>query len=310
MFSSYIPHNNIFISNNIYILKAIYFIIIGNFIFNLCRWIVTRKRYKSITHIPQFYPPNNYDVAEMSFISSLNRNDMITKIITGLIIQLANKKLININKQDNTIIISNLNVSKDKTDMTKNQAVVYNKLFEEKNIVEINKDYHFFYIFKAIQNNLGNDFENLIYDSADKTIKTKMFRWIICDFVLFLIINLVFPNISINLMVLKILSAMSFLALSIITLFTKNKTVEGNALKMQTTNFINFIKESDNNKIQQITKDNPAYPYDILPYAYLYNYHKTWIKRCKNYLNQEYVDTIITLNKIILSGNWHFGDNL
>lgn len=60
------------------------------------------------------------------------------------------------------------------------------------------------------------------------------------------------------------------------------KTQYGEKIKSQVAGFRKFLVKVEKDKLETLVMENPSYFYDILPYTYVLNISKKWIKKFEN----------------------------
>ena len=159
------------------------------------------------------------------------------------------------------------------------EKFVYDKLFEFSDEIILSEHKTFYQIFSQVANELEDRFGEKINDMEAK--KQRYFTIIITILSLFItilsytIIEDLSPRLS-------FLYYLSFLCIPINVLFIiimARKTDYGEVVSAQIEGFRNFLLTAEKEQLEDLVAKNPHYFYNILPYTYVLNISKKWIRK-------------------------------
>ncbi len=115
--------------------------------------------------------------------------------------------------------------------------------------------------------------------SFRKTYRKRLIKYIIVQCIIFLITSIAMHevNIVVTACFYIVYNCYHLLASSVIKRTEKGKEIYGKVL-----GFRNFIKTAEYDRLQWLTKENPNYFYEVLPYAYSFGLVDHWSKHFKN----------------------------
>lgn len=166
--------------------------------------------------------------------------------------------------------------------LTDLELVVYNRLFEKKDVVILSEHKTFYKAFNDVEKELKRKLKDLIDDkNATKKMTQSIFITIlvlILSLVSYCIVEDMDPN-------WKIIYNMSFACIFINIYFTiimKRKTQYGEEIIAKVKGFKNFLETAEKDKLEALVLEDPSYFYNILPYTYVLNISKKWIEKFEN----------------------------
>lgn len=166
--------------------------------------------------------------------------------------------------------------------LSKLERIVYDRLFESNDVIVISEHYTLYKAFNDIESQLDSSIKDMIFD---KVATKKMISSIIIT-VLVIILNLIgyflIEDMSPNWNILYKVSSICIFINIFFTIFMKRKTEYGEKIKAQVYGFRDFLLKVEKNKLEELVSQNPQYFYDILPYTYVLNISKTWIRKFEN----------------------------
>lgn len=137
-------------------------------VFAVVSFILWLKNGKDLDKVPEtveFYPPENLDAAEIGYLYKQNTG---RKLAVALIIELASKGFVKIieskDKKKQTIIKTKTNEFDNRTKMSSNEQLVYNKLFADSDEVVLSENKSFYEVFNQIYKNVSDSFDDKIND--------------------------------------------------------------------------------------------------------------------------------------------------
>lgn len=159
------------------------------------------------------------------------------------------------------------------------EKIVYDILFENKDEIIVSEHKTLYKAFNNIEALLETKVKDLV---IDKTATSKMISSIFIT-ILVLVLHLVGYYLIEDMdPSWGILYSISFISIFINLFFTvvmKRKTDYGEEIIAQIYGFRDFLIKVEKPKLEELVSQNPQYFYDILPYTYVLNVSKTWIKK-------------------------------
>ena len=266
-----------------YISLIISIIILGITIWHFIRWLKYGKDFPKRVETVEFYPPENYDAAEIGYIYGKQANKKLT---IALIIQLASKGYIKIDdlktKKDN-IQITNLvpkNESSNNLEpLSKLEKKVYDRLFTKEDVIILSKHKTFYKVFDDVEEALDKKFKDLLNDkvASNKFIKSIFITIIV--FILSLVSYFVIEDLDPNLSIFYNLSFLCILINIFLTIIMKRKTKYAQEIIAKVKGFRNFLITAEKENLEALVNENPNYFYNILPYTYVLGVSKKWISK-------------------------------
>ena len=163
--------------------------------------------------------------------------------------------------------------------MTKIERIVYDRLFEVDNVIKISEHKTLYLAFSEVANELAYSFKNKVHDEkSTNQLAGSIFRNIlivILSVISYKAVEDLDPS-------LRILYTLSFICIFInlfFTVFMKRKTEYGEIITARVKGFRNFLMTVEKEKLEELVSENPSYFYNILPYTYVLNISKKWIKK-------------------------------
>lgn len=166
--------------------------------------------------------------------------------------------------------------------LTSMEKIVYDKLFEDKDIIILSEHKTLYRAFDDIEYELRNSFKDKVHDQkANNKFLGAIFRTIII--VILNIISYKFiEDLDPNLKIFYILSFICIFINLFFTIFMKRKTEYGEVITARVKGFRHFLVTVEKPKLEALVAENPDYFYNILPYTYAMNISKKWIKKFEN----------------------------
>lgn len=166
--------------------------------------------------------------------------------------------------------------------MSKLEAIVYDRLFKSNNIVIISEHKTLYQAFNDVEYELKTSTKNLVIDkTATKKMISSIFITVLVFALHFIGYSLV-EDMSPNWSILYNISFICIFVNIFFTIFMKRKTEYGEEIKARVYGFREFLLKVEKNKLEELVSQNPQYFYDILPYTYVLNISKTWIRKFEN----------------------------
>ena len=242
----------------------------------------------------EFYAPDSYDAASIGYIY---KKDSGRKLAIALIVELASKGYIKIDEEDEKkddnvdygkkIIVTN-QVDINKVEMTSNERIIFDKLFENGNKNVLSDDNSFYKVFDKLTKNLQKELDNIIDDVRSYK---KMFFTSILFYMQTIYLTISFTSlddINLGLKIIYFVSLISVVITFILVLLMKRKSPYGEELMARIKGFKNYMKTAEKDEINDQAEKHPNYFYDILPYAYVLGVSSEWIERFEKIPEPQY----------------------
>ena len=163
--------------------------------------------------------------------------------------------------------------------LTSLEQLVYNRLFEKDNVIILSEHKTFYKAFDDVESELKSKLKNLI---DDKTATKKMIQSIFIS-ILVLVIHLIsyclVEDMDPSWSLIYVLSFSCVFINLYFTIIMKRKTEYGQAIIAKVKGFRKFLITAEKQKLEALVLEDPHYFYNILPYTYVLNVSKKWIKK-------------------------------
>ena len=159
------------------------------------------------------------------------------------------------------------------------ETIVYNKLFESKNVIILSEHKTLYMAFDEVENLLDKNLKDAVQDSASTK---KMVSSVILTLIVAILSYISYVFIEDLDPAWNILYKLNFVCILInffFTIFMTRKTEYGEKITAQILGFRNFLVTVEKEKLEMLVSENPNYFYNILPYTYVLNVSKKWIKK-------------------------------
>ena len=175
-----------------------------------------------------------------------------------------------------------LNEFKDKPKMSSNEKIVYDRLFEDSDETILSENHSFYRVFSEIGENVRNKFDDKINDlTSYKYMVITSLGFLICT-ILWGLAYCNFEDLNPKLNIIYIIAFISNIIIFVFAILMKRKNSYGEQIKSKINGFKNYIELSKKDQIEMLVEQNPNYFYDILPYAYVLDISKKWVKKFEN----------------------------
>lgn len=272
--------NNYFVGSTYnygYISLCIYIITIAVAIATYIMWAKYGKNFERKYKTVEFYAPDDLDASEVGYVYG---ETSIKKLVTALLIQLASKNYIAIEKIEGEkykIINIKENSSKLKK-LSINEQLVYSELFKKGNENILSEDKSFVNIFPKINSSLENVFDKKINDNKSKKLSNITILVLLCSVIAWTISYMHINDLNPQLNWLCILSFASIFITGFFAIFMQRKTEYGETITAKVLGFKDYLIHAEKEKIEKLVEKNPNYFYEILPYTYVLGVSEKWIK--------------------------------
>ena len=164
---------------------------------------------------------------------------------------------------------------------------VYDRLFSVGDQFILRDHSTIYKSFEEVDAELYNNLSNKIEDkTASKQVFGSIVRIIIVS-ILSVISYSLFEDLNPSYSILYYLSFLCIFISLFFTMLMKRKTEYGELMIAKVKGFRDFLVTCEKSKLDSLVNENPSYFYDILPYAYVLNISKKWIKKFEDIKNPE-----------------------
>lgn len=253
------------------------------FIIVIILWSKFGKDKKAVQTV-EFYPPNGMSSADIAFWQSglIANNEKLTP----LLIELANDGYIQIeevetkSKKKSEFAITKLKDRYDGNDRAK--EIFFNGLFKNGTRSKIYKSdlEDDFYLTLNIIRELYNKPEKRHKVFEAKSLYMRILAWVLCALSVFAVLfnfsNLFDSNLK---YILTLVGIIICIISFVFSFFIRKRTDEAVDILGKINGFKNFLETAEKDKLEALVDDDPAYFYNILPYAYVLGVSDKWMKK-------------------------------
>ena len=190
----------------------------------------------------------------------------------------AKDKLVN----EGYIEILDINKIPKLPDISGMEKIVYNRLFEKEDEFILSENKRLYLAFTEIENTLKYSYKDKIHDKQS----SKQIKWALIRSIIILILSIVsyvyVEDLDPNFSIFYILPFGCIFINLIFIMFMNRKTEYGELISAKVKGFREFLITAEKEKLEALVNENPNYFYDILPYTYVLNISKKWIKKFEN----------------------------
>lgn len=253
------------------------------FIIVIILWSKFGKDKKAVQTV-EFYPPNGMSSADIAFWQSglIANNEKLTP----LLIELANDGYIQIeevetkSKKKSEFAITKLKDRYDGNDRAK--EIFFNGLFKNGKRSKIYKSdlEDDFYLTLNIIRELYNKPEKRHKVFEAKSLYMRILAWVLCALSVFAVL-FNFSNLfnSSQKYILTLVGIIICIISFVFSFFIRKRTDEAIDILGKINGFKNFLETAEKDKLEALVDDDPAYFYNILPYAYVLGVSDKWMKK-------------------------------
>ncbi len=168
------------------------------------------------------------------------------------------------------------------TALSKIDEMVYQKLFVYSDVIILSEHETFYEVFKDVDTYLKDNYENLVNDEKSSKKAKQSIYITLSTIVIFLFSFFIFQDLDPEINTLYILSFICIFINIFLTFIMKRRTDYGEKLISKIKSFRNFLITAEKPQLEELVSENPKYYYNILPYTYVLNISKKWIKKFEN----------------------------
>ncbi len=253
------------------------------FIVVIILWSKFGKDKKAVQTV-EFYPPNGMSSADIAFWQSglIANNEKLTP----LLIELANDGYIQIeevetkSKKKSEFAITKLKDKYDGNDRAK--EIFFNGLFKNGTRSKIYKSdlEDDFYLTLNIIRELYNKPEKRHKVFEAKSLYMRILAWGLCALSVFAVLfnfsNLFDSSLK---YILTLVGIIICIVSFVFSFFIRKRTDEAVDILGKINGFKNFLETAEKDKLEALVDNDPAYFYNILPYAYVLGVSDKWMKK-------------------------------
>ena len=253
------------------------------FIIVIILWSKFGKDKKAVQTV-EFYPPNGMSSADIAFWQSglIANNEKLTP----LLIELANDGYIQIeevetkSKKKSEFAITKIKDRYDGNDRAK--EIFFNGLFKNGTRNKIYKSdlEDDFYLTLNIIRELYNKPEKRHKVFEAKSLYIRILAWVLCALSVFAVLfnfsNMFDSNLK---YILTLVGIIICIISFVFSFFIRKRTDEAVDILGKINGFKNFLETAEKDKLEALVDDDPAYFYNILPYAYVLGVSDKWMKK-------------------------------
>ena len=253
------------------------------FIVVIILWSKFGKDKKAVQTV-EFYPPNGMSSADIAFWQSglIANNEKLTP----LLIELANDGYIQIeevetkSKKKSEFAITKLKDKYNGNDRAK--EIFFNGLFKNGTRSKIYKSdlEDDFYLTLNIIRELYNKPEKRHKVFEAKSLYMRILAWGLCALSVFAVLfnfsNLFDSSLK---YILTLVGIIICIVSFVFSFFIRKRTDEAVDILGKINGFKNFLETAEKDKLEALVDDDPAYFYNILPYAYVLGVSDKWMKK-------------------------------
>ena len=246
-------------------------------------WAKFGKDKKAVQTV-EFYPPNGMSSADIAFWQSglIANNEKLTP----LLIELANDGYVQIeevetkSKKKSEFAITKLKDKYDGNDRAK--EIFFNGLFKNGTRSKIYKSdlEDDFYLTLNIIRELYNKPEKRHKVFEAKSLYMRILAWVLCALSVFAVLfnfsNLFDSSLK---YILTLVGIIICIVSFVFSFFIRKRTDEAVDILGKINGFKNFLETAEKDKLEALVDDDPAYFYNILPYAYVLGVSDKWMKK-------------------------------
>ena len=171
---------------------------------------------------------------------------------------------------------------KGKKPMSENEKIVYDKLFEYKDVNILNEDYEFYKVFDAIFHNLFIKYNDIINETNSYKNMAFTSNLLFISSIYYCLSYYYIKDLNPKYFILYNIAFISLIIMFILTILMKRKTMSGEHLSSRIEGFKKYLETAEKDKINSFANKYPNYFFDILPYAYVLGVSKVWINKFNN----------------------------
>ena len=159
------------------------------------------------------------------------------------------------------------------------ENIVYGNLFSSKDVVILSEHTTFYKTFGQVEKELKDSFQNKIHDDKSRKCKIKAFVITLISLILSLISFFYIEDMDPAWSILYFIAFGCVIVDAFLAIIMGRKTEYGEMISARVKGFRDFLVTAEKDKLESLVEQNPHYFYDILPYTYVLNISKKWVKK-------------------------------
>ena len=178
------------------------------------------------------------------------------------------------------------NIMKDIEEKNKKELVlstteklVFNKLFEKGNNIDLHENTTFYKVFSDVANTVKNKYDDKINDLKAHKVTVICGLWLLVSIILWALAYCLIKDMDPKFGVLYLAAYVANIITLIFTILMKRKTQFGEEVYAKISGFKNYLQVARKEQLEMLVEENPNYFFDILPYAYVLGVSSKWIER-------------------------------
>lgn len=209
-------------------------------IINYILWKKYGKNYEKKCQTVEFYPPEDFDSAQIGYIYGVKS---IKKLTASLIIELASKGYISIEEiEKNKYRVINIgSPSNDLKKLSITEQIVYIELFRNGNENVLSEDKSFAHVFNKINTTLENSIDKKINDIKARKVSFIAYGLLFASIIAWIISYLYVKDIEPKFEWLYVASFISIFATGFFSIIMERKTTYGEMIIAKVLGFRNYL---------------------------------------------------------------------
>lgn len=162
------------------------------------------------------------------------------------------------------------------------ENIVYGNLFSVGDVIVLSEHESFYKTFSQIEDELKKNFKNKVIEDKSRKCKNTTIMIVFATLILSLLSFFYFEDMDPAWSMLYCISFACVLINLFFAFIMGRKTEYGEIISARVKGFRDFLVTAEKDKLEALVEKNPNYFYDILPYTYVLNISKKWIKKFEN----------------------------
>ena len=162
------------------------------------------------------------------------------------------------------------------------ENIVYGNLFSVGDVIILSEHESFYKTFSQIEDELNKNFKDKGIEDKSRKCKNTTIMIVFATLILSLLSFFYFEDMDPAWSMLYCVSFACVLINIFFAFIMGRKTEYGEIISARVKGFRDFLVTAEKDKLEALVEKNPNYFYDILPYTYVLNISKKWIKKFEN----------------------------
>lgn len=164
-------------------------------------------------------------------------------------------------------------------ELNKYEKIVFKRLFDKEDSIILSEHQTLYKAFDEVNSELEKKVKDKIKDKEARKKRTKAIFITIVTFMLYILAYRAIEDMSPSYNFLYRISAICIFVNIFLTIAMGRRTEYGEEIKSKINGFRDFLITAEKPKLEELVSDDPQYFYNILPYTYILNVSKRWIKK-------------------------------